>query len=144
MSPGYLHPPRLFRVPTSSHSSGKQASSVGGMTVHSVADVPRGKKNNNGLLDNTDGQKTLDPEKAARWFQAGVLAIEEFSMVSTLLHGCLHKAAASVRPSFAHLPYAGLISVSFGDLNQARTLCQNTCSLRMYSPLRFARRNTFD
>lgn len=101
---------------------GKAAANVGGNTVHSVADVPR--KNNNGAMDNTIGQTGLSEAKAARWTHAAALAIEEVSMVSCLQLGSLHKAAVSVRPSSASLPFAGMICVTFGDLNQ---VCSFRC-----------------
>lgn len=113
---------------------GKQAASVGGATVHSVADVPRGDKSKDGLLDNTDGQSTLDEGKAARWRNKEVLAIEKVSMVPCKLMGYLQKSAASVRPSWASLPYAGMICVTFGDLDQVILSCNGVC-LRNFDTL---------
>ncbi|CAN0510351.1 unnamed protein product, partial [Scytosiphon promiscuus] len=110
-------PPALFLAVA---FQGKPAASVGGATFHSVTDVPRSDKGRDGALDNTDGQSLLSDEKAARWFNVGATAIEEVSMVSCQLIGCIQKAAASVRPSSANLPYACIICVTFGDLNQVR------------------------
>lgn len=114
---GVVHPGRLLTVAF----QGKQAACVGGKTVHSVTDVPRGDKGKGGALDNTDGQTVLSDEKAARWRNVAAIAIEEVSMVSCQLMGCIQKAAASVKPSAASLPYAGMICVTFGDLNQVHT-----------------------
>lgn len=100
---------------------GKQACSVGGCTVHSVIKVPRRDKNKSrSTLDSTSDQDSLPPEKVARWLGVGAMAIEEISMVSCELLGKLQLAAAEVRPSCASLPFAGLICVTFGDLNQVR------------------------
>lgn len=73
-------------------------------------------------MDNTQGQSGLSPSKARRWAHVkdGCIAMEEVSMISCHLQGCMQKAAASLRPSAASLPYAGLICVTFGDLNQVR------------------------
>ena len=73
-------------------------------------------------MDNTQGQSGLSPAKARRWTHVkdGCIAMEEVSMISCHLQGCMQKAAASLRPSAASLPYAGLICVTFGDLNQVR------------------------
>lgn len=116
---GVVQPGRIITVAF----QGKQAASVGGATVHSVTDVPRKKKKGStdqgqGALDNTAGQTALSDEKAAKWLNAAVIAIEEVSMVSCDLMGCINKAAASVNPSAASLPYGGLICITFGDLNQ--------------------------
>lgn len=113
---------------------GKQAACVGGNTVHSATDVPRTDKG--GVLDNTNGQSLLSDTKAALWKNVAVLAIEEVSMVSRQLMGCIQKATASVRPSAASLPYAGMICVTFGDLNQVRHFASSHYRCMRYPKLR--------
>lgn len=96
---------------------GKQAAGVGGSTVHSVCDIGARKK---GTMDNTVGQSGLSPKKMERWVQVGdgAICMEEISMIGCKLLGKTQEAAASARPSGAGLPLAGLICVTFGDLNQ--------------------------
>eukprot|EP00752_Nemacystus_decipiens_P012803 g11338.t1 len=96
---------------------GKQAAGVGGSTVHSVCDIGTRKK---GTMDNTVGQSGLSAKKTGRWAQVGdgAVCMEEISMIGCNLLGKTHEAAVSVRPSGAGLPLAGLICVTFGDLNQ--------------------------
>ncbi|CAN0088942.1 unnamed protein product, partial [Laminaria digitata] len=119
----HLAPPgRLITVAF----QGKQAASVGGTTVHSVCDpTPRSKKRtgneDEGLLSSShDGQKPLPSKKALHWQGVAVLAVEEVSMVSCDLLRALHKAACSVYPDRAGLPFAGLIVVFLGDFNQLK------------------------
>lgn len=98
---------------------GKQAASVGETTVHSVCDAGN---HNNGMVDSKEGQDSLSDKKAQRWAQIkdGAIAMEEISMISCRLQGCMEKAAASVRPSAASLPFAGFMCITLGDMNQAR------------------------
>ena len=139
---GTVRPGKLLTVAF----QGKQASSVGGATVHSVADIPRGDKQKDNLLDNTEGQSPLDAAKAARWRGVEVLAIEEVSMVSCKLLGHLHKAAAYVRPSWSSLPFAGLIVITFGDLNQVccTRVESHELDFRTTSVFRASLRSLFD
>lgn len=105
---------------------GKQASSVGGTTVHSVYDpTPRSNRRSSdgdeGTLSGShDGQKPLPAKKAVHWQGVAVLAIEEVSTVSCDILCALHKAACSVYPDRAGLPFAGLIVVFLGDFNQLK------------------------
>ena len=75
-------------------------------------------------MDNTPGQTGLSEDKKRRWAHVkdGCVAMEEISMISCHLQGCMQIAAASMRPSGASLPLAGLICVTFGDLNQVHSL----------------------
>ncbi|WP_431192435.1 hypothetical protein [Rhodopirellula bahusiensis] len=62
----------------------------------------------------------MPSKKALHWQGVAVLAIEEVSMVSCDLLRALHRAACSVYPDRAGLPFAGLIVVFHGDFNQLK------------------------
>ncbi|CAN0032698.1 unnamed protein product, partial [Ectocarpus fasciculatus] len=89
---------------------GKQATTLGGTTIHSIASVPD--------ENSQTPARRLSPKKKALWKDVTVLIIEEVSMVSAKMLAALHVAAVASLGADASLPFGGLDIVALGDFSQ--------------------------
>ncbi|CAM9514918.1 unnamed protein product, partial [Laminaria digitata] len=111
--PALVGPNKNWKVPagrllTVAASRGRRADGIGG-----VGDLLLG-----GFCDG--GERPLPAKKRARWEGVTVLAIEEISLVSCDMLIALHRAACSVHPERAGLPFAGLTIIFIGDFDQLK------------------------